>query len=412
MTKWGKRGDGDGNWVTFADNGTWTATIFVDTNSDRTNTTKAYSEEWNGTAEWTVKKAPSAQWKWIDDDGDVTPNWNNEDNRNNDGVIPFVPNSANVPLYVQFQILSQGGNYFGALPGSGKCTSVAECMENITLSGNALFTGTLDKIPGVDYNAATYAWCGASNTWTVPIIPTISNGGGTITITAKAFNSTSSGTLTIGGTMPGTNGTIVSVTPNEIEIGQQDQTLTVTSTHASDGSAKTNYCSAYLYYLNDTGAPYTTHEINGTNLGEATMPFYKTQQKANQTSVDFDGDGATSDSEIKAPRNLTVYVDGPGSEDHGYALIQMNPVSDFMVELSQEEFMSGYAYDGFTITCTIAGSNGTETPNTDAADRNAFHVKFYDENDNDVSGSLLNGITASDLTGDADYVYGLSLIHI
>jgi len=406
MTEWGKYG-GTGS-VPFADNGTWYAYIYVDTNNDRTEGTRAYNEEWNGTAEWTVKKAPKAQWKWIDDDGTVDgeDKWGHSENTNNDGVIPYVPDTTDVPLYVQFQVLSQGGTYFGALPGSGKCTSITECMENITLSGNALFTGTFDKLPGVDYNGDTYAWCGASNTWTVPIIPTISNGGGTITISVDAFNSTASGTLTIGASKIALNGTIASVTPNEIQIGEQNQTLTFTATNANTGGDKTDYCTAYLYYINDTGAPYTTHEINSTNMGESTMPFYKTQQKANQTSVDFDGDVATGDSEIKAPRNLTLFIDGPGSHDNGYALIELTPISDLELEVSHDQLLAGYAYDDFYINCTIAGSNGTEIPSYEGTDENNFHIIIYNDKGNDVTNTLLNGIDSNDLTGQSDYIFG------
>ena len=405
MTQWGK--NLSGSPVAFADNGTWYAKIYVDFNGDRTEGTRAYSEEWNGTAEWTVKKAPNAQFKWIDDDGDV--GWNDDDNTNTDGYIPYIPTVANVPLYVQFQVLSQGGTYFGDFPGSGKCNTLTECMENITLTGDALFTGTFDKIPGVDYEDNQYPWCGAANTWTVPIIPTMSSGGGTITITAKAFNSTTSGTLTIGGGQLSSNGTVLTVTPNEFMI-DQNQTLTIQAVDpVNPATIETTFGVGYLYYLNDTGAPYTGHLINDTHWKQEykdTIPFKKSEQKANQTSVDFDGDGATADSEIKAPRNLTVYFDGFGSYSQGYALVKMNPISDLELEISHDTFMSGYAYDDFYINCTIAGSNGSSTPNTAATDRNNFHIIIFDSKGNDVSSTLLNGIDSNDLTGDSNYIYG------
>ena len=406
MTEWGKNNAGS----SFADNGTWFAYIFVDVNTpmdrDLGGANAEWTEEWNATVEWEVVSGPTAQWKWIDDDGDV---WNDA---NYDGVIPYIPGVANVPLDVEFKVYDSSGNAFGDLA-TGSCVSVKECAENITISGNSLFTGTLDKIPGYGLSTTTCGYSGG--VWSIPIIPTMSVGGGAITITVTAYNSTATGTLSIGGTNYGTNGTVVTVEPNSFKIDQQNQTLTVTVKNSESGNENL-YGIAYLYYIDDgtiTAAnackPIADHWVaydHGT--GGYTIPFNTTQQTTNQTNCGADSDNSFA--AAKAPRNLTVYIAGPFAHDDGYALVQMEPVNDLEVEVSQETMMAGYAYDDFTISCTFAG-NSTDTPSTETADKNNFHIKIYDENDADVTNTLLNGIDASDLTGSNAYSFEFNNVY-
>ncbi|MEF8879626.1 MAG: hypothetical protein V5A64_04470, partial [Candidatus Thermoplasmatota archaeon] len=365
----------------YGGNGTYYAYIYNNTNGDSGG--KQYTQEWNTTVEWSVTSAPDAQWKWIDDDGSVS-----EDD--NDDVIPKIPTDANVPIDIQFQILgSTNTDYFGDTSGSGSCSSTLECKENITISGDTLFTGSLDKIPGIDYGSTR------ANTWTVPIIPTMSSGGGTITFTVNAFNTTLTKNINIGGGKYSQNGSVVTVTPNEFAIDQEDRTLSISVKDASTGTDITAYSNIYLYYIGEGGAegdPIESHAID--HVTSSTMTFNTTQQTTNQTEAGF--------SAIKAPRNLTIYVNGPGNRN-GYARIKMNAVSDLEVDISRTTFMAGKRYNDLEINCTIAG-NSTATPNSD--DKGDFYIKIYDEDDNDVTDTLFHGISAGDLTDDGDYKFG------
>ncbi|RLF33057.1 MAG: hypothetical protein DRM98_02885, partial [Thermoplasmata archaeon] len=358
----------DRNGTVYGENGTWTIYVWSDLNGDRTESNKQWTEEWNGTITFKVQRAPGVQFKWIDDDGTYFTG------ADNDGIIPGIPSVGNVPLNIQFQIIGSDHSYFGG-------TSQTEAMENITLSGNALFTGTLDKIPGVSYSGGT---------WTVPVIPTMSAGGGEITIAVTWENYGSiSETLDIGGTLYNRNGTVVSVTPSEFVI-ENNQTLQITVTTSDDTPQAYSWASVYLYYLNDTGVPYTTHLVNsvtyGTN-GVYTLEFNTTQQTTNQTNAGFGS--------IKAPRNLTIYVDG-GMAGYGYAKLKMKPKSDLIVTAeaiaspATNTILAGMEYTYFFINVTVdeGDENTTTYPSTDTADLNAMYIKILDEDGNDVTNTV------------------------
>jgi hypothetical protein len=364
-------------------------------------------EEWNVTAEATLA-APSAHFEWFDDDGvDATIGWPSG-NSNTDGVIPYIPAPRvggvnRLPLTMQFYLYDSDYGTYGSTvkcidPNPTSGVAIRQAAENITITGNSLFTGTLDTFPGF----GTGFYSASTGRWSVPIIPTMSVGGGTITITATCFNTTLTGTVTIGGANIGANGSVVSVTPNSFPIDTEDRTLTISVADADTG-ASNPYARVYLYYIDDgTGDDGTAGGIIDTGLvadsidvisavnGIYTMGFNVSQQTDNQT-------GQAGMTNAKAPANLTVYVDGPGRRD-GFALIQMTQSHDLEVELSMTEMMAGYLYEQFDIDCTFAG-NSTDTPSTKAADKNNFFVKVYNENDEDVTGSLLDGMAASDLTG-------------
>ena len=104
-------------------------------------------------------QVPNLQFKWINDGGGDL----------NDGELPSIPSNESAPIDIQFQIIGKDHSFYG----DGGDTAEKEASENISLMGNALFTGTLDKIPGVSY---------AGGTWTVPIIPTMNICGGSIDI--------------------------------------------------------------------------------------------------------------------------------------------------------------------------------------------------------------------------------------
>lgn len=401
--------------VGIGNNGTWKAIIYYDVNSDRNTNggyghNAPYTEEWNKTVKWKVRKAPKAQWKWIDDDGSV---WSNA---NTDGVIPYIPAVANVPLAIKFKIFGQTGNTFGGLTGGqdGKCVNVLQCAENITISGNSLFTGTLAKYPGYGLSGSA-AYCGYSGgIWTIPVIPTMSVGGGSITIKVIAYNTTVTKTISIGGSSYETNGTVVSVTPFEFDIDQANQTITITAKNSETGTENT-YGEVELYYIDDGTVtvanickPITAHKVKKTlsSGGVYSFWFNETQQTTNQTTAGF--------SAAKAPRNLTAYFKASGHRE-GYALIQMKPVSDLEVEISRSTFMAGYSYDNIFINCTFAG-NSTDTPSTKAVDKTAFHMKIVDENNNDVTGTtssngVLNGIYDTVLSGSNAYSFNFDTVY-
>jgi len=392
---WGK----DGTY-SYGENGTWYAYVYGNLDSDTG--AKEYTQEWNVTVEWEVKKAPKGQFKWVDDDGTLFTD------DNNDGVIPRIPSIWNVPLTIKFDVYDEDGNAFGDLA-SGECNSILQCAENITISGDSLFTGTVDTIPSYSTNFFN------DPHWEIPIIPTMSSGGGEITIQVDAFNSTLTETLSIGGTNYEQHGSVVEVTPSTFQIDQEDQTLSITIKNAETGTTNP-YCRAWLYYLDDNGVPVNqtaaaadTKYVAYTTAsgGEYTMVFNITQQTDNQTYVDFDNDGLLTDTEIMAPRNLTIYVDGPGDRD-GYALVTMSRVNDLEMELSHNTLIAGKQYDDFYMNCTLAG-NTTDTPNED--DRDKFHIKILDEDGDDVTDTLLNGIDSSDLTNDDDYVYSFNNVY-
>jgi len=379
------------NWNIYGSNGTWYAYIYVDTNADRTEGNKQWTEEWNATVEWAVRSAPGAQFKWINDGGGDL----------NDGELPKIPSSASAPINIQFQIIGRDHTFYG----SGGAVAMEEAMENITITGNALFTGRLDKVPGVSF---------AGGTWTVPIIPTMNAGGGSIEINAKWKDYGSiKETLAIGGTNYIRNGTIVEVTPKEFEIGT-DQTFTVQVKYA-DGST-INSASVYLFYIDDgevanAGDPLQGHAVSEDTYGfdGYSLGFNETQQRDNQTEAGF--------GTIKAPRNLTVYAMAyvGGTPVYGWALIRMKPNKDLKVTFeaidspATSTLLAGYKYSYFYINITKIDDTGnaSQTPNKD--DYTHITVRIYDEEGDDVTTSI-GSITASDIAATNmgnDYVYAL-----
>lgn len=261
-----------------------------------------------------VLKDPAVQFKWVDDDGSI---WTDADD---DGVIPYVPPIEQVPLDIQFQIIKDNNTYFGQ-------ENQQQAMENITLSGNALFTGTLDKIPEVTFINST--------TWNVPVVPTMDINGGEINITATAWNTTITEKLSIGG--DNLNGTIVTITPNEFIFGQ-NQTLTI-QVRGATGYPYPN-AQVYVCYIGDVdggipGDPIESHMLDyknggGSNNGEYTLILNTSQQTVNQTLAGF----AT----VKARRNISAYVKlyrgGTPTYVYGYAKSEMKPgLSELEIEI-------------------------------------------------------------------------------
>jgi len=388
-TNWGVNGS-----THYGGNGTWYAYIWVDSNSDRTEGNKAYTEEWNATVEWRVTTAPGAQFKWIDDDAGLSSD-------NNDGELPYIPAIASVPVSITFQIIGSDHTYYGA-------DSQTEAEENITLSGNALFTGTLDKIPGVSYSGGT---------WTVPVVPTMSQNGGTITITVtwEGYGSLSE-TLSIGGSKYLNNGTIVTLTSgnSEFEI-DVNQTFTMEVNYANGNPI--SGASVYLYYIDDGEVASAGDPIQGHILSQDTngfdgysLGFNTTQQRTNQSSAGF--------TYIKAPRNLTIYAVGyvGGSPVYGYARVKMNAASNLKVTFEAvsspgtSTLLAGYKYSYFYINITTVDAAGNSTGIPDEDDYTQLVLQILDTNGNNVAtsiGSLTTSDMAATTMGD-DYVYKLS----
>jgi hypothetical protein len=141
-------------------------------------------------------------------------------------------------------------------------------------------------------------------------------------------------TLFIGGTNYLTNGTIVTVTPQEFKIGT-NQTFTVEVKYA-DGSTTVSTASVYLYYIDDgevatAGDPIETHTISSDTYGfdGYSLGFNTTQQRDNQTEAGF--------GTIKAPRNLSVYATTyvGGTLVYGWALVKMKPANDLKVTIKR-----------------------------------------------------------------------------
>jgi len=375
---------------TIGGNGTWYAYIYSDLNGDRTEGNKTWTEEWNGTAEWKVKKAPGVQFKWIDDDGTGTGN-------DYDGELSSIPAKENLPVNLYFQIIGSDGTYYGA-------TSASEAMENITLSGNALFTGTLDKIPGVSFVSG-------NNTWKVPIIPTMSVGGGSVDIDVVWENYGSiSESLSIGGTNYATNGTVVTITSgnDKFEIGN-NQTFEIQVKDANGNPYP--WANIYLYYIGengkgtgDEGADQTPaddandvvdHVIGGgTSDGKYTLGFNKTQQTDNQTSpCEFTNE--------MAPRNLTLYVSTQNA-GYGYARIKMVPKSDLKITFEAggegtSTLLAGQEYSYFYINITKIDEDGNSTGTPFTTDYSQMTVNIYDADGNIVTTDI-GSLSASDMS--------------
>ncbi len=382
-------------WQVYGGNGSWYAYIYSDLNGDRTEGNKQWTEEWNQTADWSVRSAPGAQFKWIDDDGSLS-------SYDNDGELPYLPSDTVAPVYIEFQIIGDDHTYYGA----GGAIAQEEASENITISGNALFTGRLDKIQGVTFNGG--------QTWKVPIIPTMSQGGGSIEIAAtwEDYGSIKE-TLAIGGTNYMKNGTIVTVTPNDFQI-DTDQTFTVEVKYA-DGSSISS-AAVYLYYIDDgeitqAGDPRESHAVSEDTYGfdGYSLGFNTTQQRDNQTDAGF--------TTIKAPRNLTVYAVAyiGGNPVYGWALIRMKPTNDLMVTFEAVDspgtstLLAGYKYSYFYINISKIDDTGnaSETPEED--DYTDITVTIYDKDYDDVT-TKIGSISKSDISATnmgKDYIYEL-----
>ncbi len=278
----------------------------------------------------TEKNPISVQFKWIDDDGSF---WTNADD---DGLIPYIPPIEQVPLKIQFQIIKDNSTYFGQ-------ENQQQAMKNITVSGDALFTGTLDIIPEASFINGT--------TWNVPVIPTMYANGGVINFTATAWNTTVIGKLSIDKEF--LLRIVVKINPKEFFFGK-DQEFAVQVTDFINGYGFSN-AHVYVCYIGDVdggipGDPIENHMLihipgGGSASGMYVFTLNSSQQSVNQIFAGFES--------VKARRNLTVYVEvykgGTPEYVYGYAKFEMKPI---LTEL--EYALKGVL--GITLSVTNNGS--------------------------------------------------------
>ena len=361
--------DGAGGKYVFGGNGTWYAYLYNNTDID--SGAAVYTEEWNATVEWTVKKAPGVQFRWINDDGGSSSS-----GTANDGVIEAVPAVGGYgPLNISFQLVSATHTYYGDDAPAGQAPALYG--ENITISGDALFTGTLDKIPGVHY---------ISNTWHIELVPLMDTNGGEITISASWTGEGSiSETLTVGGSK--LNGSIVTISPTQFII---DQNVTITVKVTGPTGYPYPNANVYLYWLNDTGGPQgllNQTSGGGTTSGEYTFRLNRSQQTTNQTAAGNPWSGGT----ILAPRNITAAANTP-TVGWGYAKAKMIPQSDLKVSVSQTTIMAGKR-TRFHINVTTVDSVGNNTgyPASGEGLQVALYNSTGDRVDVTTIGTLVNG---------------------
>jgi hypothetical protein len=365
----------DGSTV-YGVNGTWNIILYSDRDGDATPNNHPWADEWNTTVTFTVTSAPGMQWKWVKDDGGI--------GKPNDGVIPYVPDIAQQPLMVEFQILGKSAS---SHYGDGSADPVADYGGNISLSGDALFLPTtLDMLPGVSFSGGT---------WTVPLTPKMALNGGQITFAAtwKDHGSLTE-TLTVGGSK--LNGTIVTISPTEFTYGE-NTTFTVT---VKTGAGLPAYnAKVWLYWVFGNNGTLVKNGQNGiisykngggTANGEYTFLVNTTMQKKNQT--DAYGD-------IMAPRNISAYVElyegSPVTDIWGYALTKMKAQSNLKTTMEPSLVLAGQKINKFWINTTIVNSAGNKTGRPD---NTGLHVRIYNSTGDDVTDALGN-IASTDLDG-------------
>ena len=327
--------------VVFGGNRTWYVILSKDIDMDGI-------EEWNTTIEFDVDSAPRIRIEWVDDDG--TP-FNNNDK---DGEIPEMPDISEVPLMIKFKVLNKNHEPY-------------DQAENITISGDTLYKGKLSDIDGATYS---------SGIWTVPVFPLMKSPNGEITIRVEwKGNGNINKVLKIGGSE--SNGTIVTVTPNEFTI-DTDTEIQVTVKSADSMQSPIYYADVSLYWLKDDGT--VGHKINdtsGTDEEEYYSFMFTKEDQRNQP--DF--------SNIGAPRKIVAFAE-MNNVGNGFAIISMKQKSDLEVEISQSTVMAGQLTEMF-INLTKVGNNSIE---------GNIQLELYDEDGDKVDlDSDFGSMRANDL---------------
>lgn len=272
-------------------------------------------------------KCSFIKFKWIDDDGIM---WTDADD---DGILPYIPPIEHVPLVIQFQIIKDNSTYFGQ-------ENQKQAMENITLLGDVLFTGSLDSIPEVSFINDT--------TWNIPVIPRMDINGGEINITITAWNTIITEKLSIGKNL--NNGAVVTIVPEEFYF----DSFKKFKIQVTDEKGITyNDADIFINYIGDVdgginGNPMEDYDLihlsGGGDQGIYLFELNPSQQTINQTLAGF--------TNIRNRRNLSVYVklniDVTSEYIYGYAIFEMKPL---LVDL-EYEFKGGF---GISIIVTNRG---------------------------------------------------------
>jgi len=354
---WGR----DDCGLSYGENGTWQVCLFLDTDSDGV-------EEWNTTLDFSVVSADGVQWFWVDDDGVTSTD-------NKDGSIPEIPDINDQPLEIKFQIIGKDHSFYG----EGSSNPVEELGENITVSGNALFTGRLDKIAGVSY---------ANGTWTVRLTPTMTASDRNIEfhVDWEDYGSLTE-TLNVGGSEK--NGTIVKITPTNFVI-DEDVTLKVTVFGPLGDEYPLYNADVELYWVNDNGEHTTL--INSTTKPDETGK--------NLYSFNF----STQDQKNGTPPCYIMVYAYAQNVGHGYAKTEMRPKSDLIVNVSKETLMAGMKTE-FDIDI-YAGNTDTRPDEDDG-----MTIEFYDEEGELVTlDSSFGSLRDKDVDGVGNYLDDYILI--
>lgn len=327
---WGRDAVGD----TYGDNGTWHICLFLDIDGDGT-------EEWNKTVDFKVLSAEDIQWFWIDDDGSISTD-------DKDGIIPEIPDINNQPLEVKFQIIGNDHSLFG----EGSSTPVIDFGRNITISGCSLFTGRLDRIPGVSY---------FDGTWTVLLTPIMSVADKTIDFKVDWEGyGTFTESLSVGGS--DLNGTVVKISPTSFVI---DENVTLVVTVFGPLGNEYPICNADvdLYWLDADGVHSSL--INSTNKPD----------ESGKNVYSFEFNITEQNEATTTPRNIIAYAE-VNNIGNGYAKTVMKPKSDFTVNISKDTLMAGMKTE-FEINVRIGENKPDES--------DGVTIEFYDE-----EGELIN----------------------
>jgi hypothetical protein len=312
------------NWTHLGVNSTkWYVVVSYDIDNDTT-------EEWNGTARFTVSKAPTIRMQ----------------------LINYVNKKIDVPAY------SVSGNEYNVGKVNIKFRVLSNTYNNnFTDSSNGNITVTGDLL-----YPATYYYDSSNRYWQVNVTPT--KGGGSITIKVDwdDINASVSETFTV------VNGTVITVQPTEFTV---DQNVTIDITVKDKNGVALPYATVVLFW-NKTG----TNILNSTSLpiqGDGT-----TGKGANGLYTFT----LTTDDQInQAPIYINVAVKNSFGTGYmyGYAKLKMDARHDIQVNVTPTSVMAGKLTE-YTVNISLVGGGYPDTTGLTA--------KIYNETGS-VTGNII-----------------------
>jgi len=312
------------NWTNLGVNSTkWYVVVSYDIDNDTT-------EEWNGTARFTVTKAPTIRMQ----------------------LLNYTDKKIDVPAYsgtttafsvgevnIKFKVLSDlYGKEFNS-----------SSNGNITVTGDLLYP-------------ATYYYDSSKECWQVNVTPTKGGGSVTIKVDWDDVNGSVSETFTV------VNGTVVTVTPTEFTV---DNNVTINVTVKDKNGRALPYATVVLFW-NKTG----TNILNSTSLpiqgdgttGKGTNGLYTfTLSKDDQLS--------------RAPIYINVAVKNAFGSGYmyGYAKLKMDAKHDIQVNVTPTKVMAGKLTE-YTVNISLVGGGYPDTTGLTA--------KIYNDTEN-VTGNII-----------------------